>query len=46
MLMILLSWYKEDHFVPDERKKRWYDYTFEVSAALSITGSLVLPFLI
>lgn len=45
MLMILLGYYQADHFDPNNRRKHWYDYAFDVAAVLSATGCLVLPFL-
>lgn len=45
MLMVLLGWYQADHFDPDDHKKHWYDYAFDVAAVLSVTGCLGMPFL-
>lgn len=45
MLMVLLGWYQADHFDPDDRRKHWYDYAFDVATMLSVTGCLGMPFL-
>lgn len=45
MSMVLLSFYSAEKHNIGNMRKRWYDYAFDVAAALSVAGSVAVPLL-